>query len=192
MAPGHTACGVAWPRCLQQPHTAPAFRQVNWVLPVAPSLGRHGQGSAPGPQPLPAPLPEARCQPISLSLSSTLPPGWGTWLRAQLGWGQPCSRPACLPRLTSPVSLPVLGLISLREEAPLPPWRSDHSLGGACQASLRGHCLQEALLSSPPGGGAWSSPCPARGPLPAPRSPHPRTVPRLGSGLSEPLQILSL
>lgn len=68
MAPGHTACGVTRPRCLQQPHTAPAFRQVNWVLQVAPSLRRHGQGSARGPQPLPVPLPGAHCQPISLSL----------------------------------------------------------------------------------------------------------------------------
>lgn len=111
---------------------------------------------------------------------------------------QPCSWPARLPRLTSPVSVSILGLTSLREEAPLPPRGSDHSLGGACRhlgwvptKPRRGGCsLQEALLSSSSGAGPGLPP--ARGPLPAPRSPHPLTMPRPGSGLSEPLQILSL
>ena len=42
---------------------------------------------------------------------------------------QLCFQPARLPRLTSPVSLPVLGLTSSREEAPPPPRGSDPALG---------------------------------------------------------------
>lgn len=109
MAPGHTACGVAWPRCLQQPHTAPAFRQVNWVLQVAPSLGRHGQGSAPGPQPLPAPLPEARCQPISLSLVH--PAAWV---------GDVAQSPARLGPTLLPASLPAQAHVSCLSSSPGP------------------------------------------------------------------------
>lgn len=88
---------------------SPVFRQVNWALQVAPSLGRHGQGSAPGLQPLPALLPGAHCQPISLSLVH--PAAWV---------GDVAQSPARLGPTLLPASLPAQAHVSCLSSGPGP------------------------------------------------------------------------